>query len=82
MSFLVLMSVVFPLVFVNKEFSEDVSAHIVSWTDVHRKVFVLESFGYPCHTDTVCSTDVSHCRVFASTHDLGSSLVILEEFCG
>ena len=69
-----------PFVLVSKELCKDVSTHIVSRADVHCEVLVFKSFGQPCHTDSMCSADVSHRRVFASAHDLGSSLVVLEEF--
>ena len=65
-----------------KELCKDINTHIVSRADVHCEVLFFESFGQPCHTDAMCSADVSHRRVLASAHDLGSSLVILEEFSG
>ena len=69
-----------PFVLVGKELREDVSAHEVCRTDIHRKVIVFEPLGKPCNADSMGSPDVPHSRVFACAHDPGASLIVFEEF--
>ena len=76
-----------PFILVSKELREDVSAYIVSRTNVHGEVFVFEPLGEPRNADSMGSAYVPHRRVFACAHDLGPSFVVLKklpdkDFCG